>query len=196
VVSYVNTTTGASVRAYAGPFWLKGKDQDSNAVSEFVAFCVTPFTWLNLGQSPTYEVNNQLFAQPVVQNLRALVNGAWDMIADTTTGTAFQLAVWEIVTETGATLNIDDGNYKVTAISGASAAIRDKANEWLKAIQDGDFLSNNGDLVLLDAQTKNGNTTQDLLTGDLPAPVPLPAGAVLLISGLMGLAALRRTRRA
>ncbi len=105
---------------------------------------------------------------------------------------AFQLAVWEIVTETSRSLNILNGSFQLTA--GASTLQRTMANDWLTAAADTNAVST------FSATRLYSSTTQDFVAfkevprtpngsgGDLPEPATY--GLVGL--ALLGLVAARR----
>ena len=185
-VSYTNgTDTRRNVAA--GAFRLKGKD-DSGAVTNFVAFCLSPFEWLRLPLQ--YTVGTDL-SSTVVGRLSALANGAWDKITDRHSAAAFQLAAWEIVSEKdGNDLDITRGLFRVTAINSHTAG--GIAQGWLKGVQGNKFTDGLKDITILSA-----DNTQDLLTADLPpAPVPLPGAAGLMLMALFALGGAAKARRA
>lgn len=185
-VSYTNGTESRRNVA-AGAFRLKGTD-DNGVVSNFVAFCLSPFEWLRLPLE--YTVGTDL-SSTVVVRLSALANGAWDKISDRHTAAAFQLAAWEIVSETSENnLDITRGLFRVTAINSNTAG--GIAQSWLRDVQANNFATGLKDITILSA-----DNTQDLLTADLPpAPVPLPGAAGLMLMALFALGGAAKARRA
>lgn len=94
---------------------------------------------------------------------------------------AFQLALWEIINETGTELGLADGAFRVT--SGFATAMA-TANAWLSNL--GSATSAFQYFVLTSAGS------QDLIT---VRPVPEPGTLVLMGAGLAGLVLLRRRQR-
>lgn len=171
--------------AIAGVFRLIATEADGDAY-KFLAFCLSPFEVLHLPL--TYSIGTDLSTK-VVNRLSALVSGAWSKIVSDTTAGAFQLAVWEIVSETqGAPLELATGDFRVTYVNHIAAATL--AQTWLTSVQDNTFQPKPHQITILSA-----DNTQDLLTADLPAAVPLPAAAGLLSLALSALLATARKRR-
>ena len=184
----VSYTNGKETRANvgAGVFRLLGSYQGGET-AKFLAFCLSPFEWLHLPLQ--YTVGNDL-KDGVVSRLATLVDIAWSKIADGNTAAAFQLAAWEIVSETDDNkLSIADGLFRVTALN--SDAAGKYAQSWLDDVQSGNFKGNLDHMTIFSA-----DNTQDLLTGDLPpAPVPLPGAAGMLLLALMTLGGAAKARR-
>ena len=175
--SYTNGTDSRN-NVGAGVFRLKGAF-DGGVSANFLAFCLSPFEWLRLPLQ--YSVGTDL-KETVVGRLASLVTVAWDKIADRDTAAAFQLAAWEIVSESGDNkLNITDGLFRVTA-TGSDAAGK-YAQSWLDDVQSGTFKADLSRVTIFSA-----DNTQDLLTGDLPpAPVPLPGAIGFMLMALLAL---------
>lgn len=172
------------VKVQAGAFRVIGTEENGDT-HKFLAFCLSPFEWLRLPLE--YTVGTDLSAT-VVNRLSALANGAWDKIVSATAAGAFQLAAWEIVSESkGTPLSLATGDFRVTWVSHTGAATL--AQTWLDSVQNNTFQANPHQITILSA-----DNTQDLLTADLPAPVPLPAGAGLLAMALSTLLAASRKR--
>lgn len=202
-VTYTNSalkntdeTYGRTATASAGMFRLTATGAD-RAKRDFLAFCLSPFTRLDLSVK-SYVYDSKLFPKAVVKNLSALANGAWkDMQMHGTAAGAFQLAVWEIISETQKPFSLSDGNFHVVlppSIAQANIKVvnaQEIANKWLMQLGSGSFRSDPKSIEMLSA-----DATQDLLTNDLPAPVPLPGSLGFLAVGLAALAAKSRARRA
>lgn len=166
----------------AGVFRLKATNPLDGTVRDFMAFCMSPLAWLRLPLD--YTTGNNL-GRTALTRLSALANGAWDQITNSRTAGAFQLAVWEIVSEAGG-LDLATGNFVLTRTSSTSA--KDLAQGWLDQVETGGFRPNPYTI-----NTFKANNTQDLMTND-PSPVPLPAGLGLLGLGLAALAAAKAKR--
>ncbi len=167
----------------AGVFRLKATNAADGNVRNFMAFCMSPLAWLRLPLD--YTTGNDL-GRTALTRLSALANGAWDQITNSRTAGAFQLAVWEIVSEAGG-LDLGTGNFVLTGTSSNSA--RALAQGWLDQVGDGSFRANPYTITTLKA-----DNTQHLMTND-PSPVPLPAGLGLLGLGLAALAAAKAGTR-
>ena len=184
-VSYTNGKQSRQ-NVGAGAFRLKGTDE-KGVMSNFMAFCLSPFEWLRLPLD--YTVGTDL-PSSVVSRLSSLANGAWDKITNRHTAAAFQLAAWEIVSEKSQNLDITRGLFRVTAIDSRSAG--GIAQNWLKSVQANSFATGLKNITILSA-----DNTQDLLTADLPpAPVPLPGAAGLMLMALVALGGAAKARRA
>ncbi len=178
-VSY--SLNGRSMTAAAGMFRLTGTDKNGRA-QNFLAFCLEPLEYLRLPKSYS---DGTALSSVAVGRLGALMSNAFGLVTDRRSAAAFQLAVWEIATETkNPVLNLLNGNFLVTQTSGKTRLM---AQGWLSAINRGNWAPDPSVRILA------APGTQDLLT-DL-APVPLPAAGLMMIAALGGLAGLRRQRR-
>lgn len=176
----------ARTRGIAGVFRLIGTEEDGD-VHDFLGFGLSPFEVLHLPL--TYTIGTDLSTK-VINRLSALVSGAWSKVVSDTAAGAFQLAVWEIVSEThGAPLQLATGDFRVTYVNHIGAA--NLAQSWLDSVQDKTFQAKPHQATFLSV-----DGGQDLLTADLPAAVPLPAAAGLLAMALSTLLATARKRRA
>ncbi len=199
LANYKKLAQTGNWRVLAGAFQLhtddwKGLPNPAN----FMAFCLTPFTAINLNTYPVYTIGTALSTN-VQSLLGALAHGAWGKIKDATTAGAFQLAAWEIVTDGDAgPFNFDAGDFLLR--SGTDAAARAQAQTWLTNVANGDdgFAKGTAGLTFLSVapNTDGSPRTQNLLTYTPPAAVPLPGALGFLIAALAGLTALGRVRRA
>ena len=154
-----------------------------NTNQSITAWCVDVFDWLH---SATYS-NGNFTSINHYDKLQQLANQRYASVTNAQTSAAFQLAVWEIVTETGNTFKLDSGQFK--AWGGNTTAIA-MANDWLKL----DKTTGNRDYKIdyyFYGNMPNG-VTQNLVS---ISPVPVPAAGLLMLSalGLGGLFTRRRT---
>ena len=166
----------------AGVFRLQATNPLDGNVRKFMAFCMSPLSWLRLPLD--YTTGNSL-NRTALTRLSALANGAWSQISNSKTAGAFQLAVWEVVSEAGG-LDLATGNFVLNRTS--SNAAKRMAQDWLDQVANGGFRPSPYRITTLTAVN-----TQDLMTND-PSPVPLPAGLGLLALGLAALAAAKGQR--
>lgn len=168
----------------AGVFRLKATNPLDGNIRNFMAFCMSPLSWLRLPLD--YSTGNDL-NRTALTRLSALANGAWSQITNSKSAGAFQLAVWEIVSEAGR-LDLSNGNFVLTRTS--SNAAKNLAQGWLDQVDNGGFRPDPYTIT-----TFKADNTQHLMTND-PSPVPLPAGLGLLALGMAALAAARGRRAA
>lgn len=176
---------GVDGRVKAGLFHLSGDD----GFGDFVAFCVDLVQYLH--DPTTYEIKPDLFASPVLDNIgklftSALGGGTIASVIDTSLEAAgFQLALWEILYDSGNGFDLTAGDFRETE----NVLARGQAQSYLNALgADADGYA----FTFLYSATK-----QDVVTAEPVEPVPLPATGVLMLAGLGGLAALhRRGKRA
>ncbi len=171
-----------SGRVGAGAFRLT--DASGN-VEDFIAFCLQPLEWM---RTPKTYTMGSLFSDVVTQNLQTLAGNAMALVTDSRSAAAFQMAAWEITTETSMTFDVDDGFFKITGDRTASNDAEDLAQIWLNNIQDDIWTATPEKYLMLHA-----SGTQDLLT-DVQV-MPLPASSLMLLSGLVGVGALARRRQ-
>jgi hypothetical protein len=168
----------------AGAFRLKDV---SNTISDFIAFCLEPAVPLILPND--YEMGS-MFSSAITENLQALASNAFDLVTDDNTAGAFQMAVWEIATETASVFDIDTGFFKITGAQVESDQAEALAQTWVDNVQNDVWTASSEYLIL------NANGTQDLLTNITIAAVPVPASGLLLIGGLAGAGAFARRKKA
>jgi hypothetical protein len=152
---------------------------DPTVGDDFIAFC------LDLGQtlaSPaTYMVKTLSetgFGAAVTNTIDRLFTAHYASLGtDATNNAAFQLALWEIIDETSGTYDVTTGSFSAT--SSATGL----ANTFL------DTLGNaTGGYTITFYES---GTSQDLVGA---SPIPLPAGAPLLLTGIAGFAWMRRRK--
>lgn len=165
-----------------GLFRLKTTGPDG---VDFDAFCVDLFNTISM--PATYMQDDFLFSGQTRQRINALVTNALPLVNNSASASAFQLALWEVITDD--TLDLFDGNFRVTTNNSGARAT---AADWLTDITNGTWAPDNNTVFSF---LKN-ETNQDLLViglgGPTPAPVPLPAAGWLLLAGIGALAAAKR----
>jgi len=168
------------------------------AATSFVAYCIDlaeTFSW-NSAFTVTEKAPSSLFGGFKAGALDRLYTQHFKEVGQAPTATdravksaAFQLAVWEIVTETQPTatyaaFDLGSGSFRVT--SGNSTA-RTTADTWLDNLGTGQ-----SGAYTLTALYSNGHQDQMMAT-----PVPEPETYMMLLAGLglMGFVARRRQRQ-
>ncbi len=165
---------------------LRVKADEGSGMMDFVAFCLSPTTWLNLNKDYTHGSN---LSGSVRGLLGALYANAYESVTNSVTAGAFQMAVWEIVTETGRDFDVHSGYFQMTGNGSASNSAEALANSWLANLNSGAWSSVRGNTRYYAASVPG--STQDLVSNSL-APVPVPAAGLLLVAALGGLVLARR----
>jgi hypothetical protein len=162
--------------------------QNLTAGGSFAAWCVDIFTWLNNSASGTnYTLTpgaNFYSGSPdKVLALERLASQHLASLSTVSDSGAFQLAVWEIVYETGASYSLGTGAFQVGSATGGAIAT---ANSWLAS------LGNSAPTMALSVWASG--SSQDLAV--FAAPVPEPEIYAMMIAGLglLGFVARRRKR--
>lgn len=174
-----NTSSGNTYTGYsAGLFEFQATNAQGaspiNWTSELEAFCIDLDVFLD-ADNTTYELKtaDSFFNNiSLVSSLNKLYTGYESSVTDSVTASAFQLAVWEIIYETGA-YGMQTGNFQAT--TGFSGA-RTVADGWLAALN---TQSEGYEMYILDA-----DNSQDLLVFAPKPPVLVPEPGTLALLGL------------
>lgn len=214
-VSYNGQALG---QAYAGTLnWYGQAGNAGGLTGPFSTFCIDLLQDVYVGSTYGYEVVDLTEApDPLpptapadgggmgpsnaakVQKLYAL---EYDNVgSDHTRAAAFQVALWEMLYETGGTSGVADGNFFLT---GVPSALIDLANQFVSAASaPGSLLYPNQLLVLTSPTAQDQIFVGDLMSpepparqGEAPVPVPAPAAVAGAVPLLGGLALFRRIRR-
>jgi hypothetical protein len=178
---YISYNGGRAEDVYVGGFKMLNTDTNKS----LTAWCVDIFDNLNTSSATSYNTGTASNINNFDQ-LQKLVAQDYSKVTDAKTSAAFQLAVWEIVSEPVS----EPGSSGYSLGTGNFRAKHDYANNLDNAIA----LANDW-LKLDNAVTGNYKITYDIIgDGTMPnrqtqnlismSPVPLPAALPLLISGL------------
>ncbi len=156
-------------------------------IANFLAFCLEPLQSFEL-PSEYQQVNR--FGADVTMHLNMLAENALGEVNSHATAAAFQMAAWEITTESALSFGLDDGEFSVAGGSNNANAAKDLAGVWLNNIETNVWSAPTSSFLILSSDTE-----QDLLTSIQIAAVPVPASGLMLASVLIGAGGLTARRR-
>jgi hypothetical protein len=201
IKGYWSGSVGATITAPVSEGTSAGGFEvlDVTTSKTFQAWCVDIYHTLS------FNTNYTLFSGPVLASgfftaakatdlarlatlHSSVVTGAKGSIAAADEA-AFQLAAWEIVTETASTYDLTTGVFKTTSTANATA------NTWLSAVSGySGALAYTAQIWVSGTPVGGRQQTQDLLVF---APVPEPETYAMMLAGLglLGFVARRRKQK-
>jgi len=190
----LTATRNGQTRSFESPvgpfnFIVLSDTSNTGLGPTFRSFCGDFFQDVAVGNNYVYTPGNLIDLPDVssalqVRKLDELYEKFYDVATDAEKGAAFQLAVWEILSDPTNT-NLSTGNFIANG-PGSPSSIT-VAQGWLNSIT-GDDLPTVSKYRLTALLTPSA---QDQIVVS-PNPVPAPAGAVLLVIGAAGLIARRK----
>ena len=175
---------------YAGGFNMTDL---SGSLGDFVAWCLDLEHFL-YAQSE-YEITNTPFANSYMDaegkgRVQAVFDANYGSVDATqnVSGAAFQLALWEAIYDED--YDLGNGGFTASGLGADAASITAQANLFLEAAQNFSGPSR-WKLTFLQSLSEEAQS-QNLVT---VSPVPVPAAALFILTGLAGLGAVRRRRR-
>lgn len=178
----------------ATQMWVGGYNELVNSVSGTSLFTAgqSLITWcldvaLGKGTTADYAVNEVTgdTTPSWVSKLGQLFTQFGSQVTNVVSSAAMQLAVWEVVGDTGGAYTLDSGNFQATAMTtggyvASSTAARNMAESWLGTMNANPNAWGDGYRIV---KLTYGNVPdkQDLVTF---IPTPLPGAALLFLSAL------------
>lgn len=189
-LSTIDTTVSSSVPVTNNYATSALNYTNLDTAQSFVAYCIEPNQRNGrAGMKLTYNVES--FTGVQARHLQGLFSTAYGGLNSYNDKAAFQLALWELVRETGSTMNVTDGSFSVASSDAASVQVSTMANSFLAQALAYSGPSHYSLTKLTNVQA------QDLITATPIAAVPEPETYALFLGGLgvIGLLARRRLPR-
>lgn len=152
----------------------------------FEAFCAEPVQSHAIASDGLVSYQVSTFSGAQAGLMQGLFSSSYAGLTSDTEKAAFQVAVWELLRESGSTLSLQTGSFRFASLTGATAqsnqAFVQLGNQYLAEAQ-----AYTGP-ALYELRVLSNAQFQDLLVA---TPVPEPTTVALMLSGL-GLLAWRR----
>ncbi len=193
--------SGVGNTVASGLKWSGGEGFGAGLGDQFLAWCFDLIHPIRLGETYKYEVvdapySNSYLLSGADKRVSGLFNANYDSLdaSDPVQAAAFQLAIWEVANDND--LDLTKGAFQASGLGTNAEDITVVAQTFLA-----NTAKFEGSLTwqTLFLETREAVGSQNLVTvvrGDEPSitPVPLPAGMLLLFSGLGGIAAFKRRK--
>lgn len=166
----------------AGQFRMT--DNTPGGLGDFLAFCVDLAHTIRSGQAYSFEALP--FSSAATTNLDRLFTGFYAGVTDRLSAAAFQVAIWEIITDSDTGLDLASGGFRATNRSGASGDVLASATALLNGLSQA--RTGGYEITFL-----RSATSQDLVT---VSPVPLPGAVGFLLAGIVAFSIIRRRQDA
>lgn len=185
-----DSTIPLTAGVLAGGFAATG-DLHGSGPESFTAFCLDIVTAMKLSSIYTTTTTpfQSLVPASTITNITRLFETGYSSLnlGNAADSAGFQLALWELMYETGPTYDLTTGNF-----AASSAVALGKAQTLLAGMSGN--ITQSYQLTWLQSDDPKGpknHYSQNLVT---VSEVPLPAGGLLLAAAMGGLAALRRKK--
>ncbi|WP_311029161.1 PEP-CTERM sorting domain-containing protein [Mesorhizobium koreense] len=181
-----NISNRSDIRASAGGFRL------TDGTNKFVAWCLDVLDYLSLPGKYDFTIapftNREVLSPTKIGNIQSLFDNNYSdaMLINNNESAGFQMALWELIYETGNVFDVRNGEWSATA---ATTAVN-YANSFLGNL--GASASQHFNLTFYQSLDPRNGYGQNLVSA---TPVPLPATAGLLAFGLLGLFGLAGRRK-
>lgn len=195
-ISVVNNGTLKTSTVSAGLLSFKQKNPgDTTYASDLLnSFCIEPKTTLLKGDTlfSTGTLADR-FGQPQQNLIARLYDLHYDTVSSVAgAASAFQLALWEIVSD-GATMSLSSGNFRSTSSFGGAlttaASWLNELSTWNTQLGNQTYTSTQYDFLALSAGNSQDQLSVTRRTQDVPEP------GVLALLGIGAIAALAKRRR-
>ena len=162
--------------------------EDTGTGQSVLAWCIDLLNTLALPATHSTTAVSATAAQ--LTNIDKLFTSAYNMVTDADTAAGFQIALWEIMSDTGSAegLDLSNGEFETTG-SGTHYTLAAGYLSGLEAQATGGYT----------LTTYFNATSQNLVEGTIAPPaavVPVPAAGLLLLSGIAGFGMMRRRKKA